>query len=253
MAIKAIVVDLDRTLLHTDKSISPYTAEVFKKCKQKGITLMVATARPYRTMTQFCDIIDFDAISVTNGARIICGGYRKEYGLCPESADRILTALKRYPDFRVTLETGEEAYSNKPIEDYGTIISDDLACVARAEGTVKILVSLDAPEVLDAVKKELTDDLYYTVANGHLIQIMNKSATKWNGVKEMLEVCNLSAEEAAYFGDDHDDIEPLRMCGVGIAVANAINEAKAAADHVTESNDNDGVARFIEQMILADT
>ena len=47
MAIKAIVVDLDRTLLHTDKTISPYTAEVFKKCKQKGILLMVATARRF--------------------------------------------------------------------------------------------------------------------------------------------------------------------------------------------------------------
>ena len=56
---KAIIVDLDRTLLHTDKTISRYTAEVFGRCKEKGIKLMVATARPYRTMTQFCDIIDF--------------------------------------------------------------------------------------------------------------------------------------------------------------------------------------------------
>ena len=155
MAIKAIVVDLDRTLLHTDKTISPYTEEVFKKCKQKGIALMVATARPYRTMTQFCEIIDFDAISATNGARIICGDYRKECGLCPESADRILTALKSYPDYRVTLETGEEAYSNKPIEDYFSVISDDLAAVAKAEGAVKILISIDSPETLETVKNML--------------------------------------------------------------------------------------------------
>lgn len=91
---KAIIVDLDRTLLHTDKTISPCTAEVFGRCKKKGITLMVATARPYRTMRQFCEIIDFDAISVSNGARVICGDYRKEYGLCPASAERVLTALK---------------------------------------------------------------------------------------------------------------------------------------------------------------
>ena len=250
MAIKAIVVDLDRTLLHTDKTISPYTAEVFKKCKQKGILLMVATARPLRTMLQYCEIIDFDAISATNGARIICGGYRKEYGLCPESADRILTALKNYPDFRVTLETGEEAYSNKPIEDYFSVISDDLAAVARAEGAIKILISLDTPDVLETVKKMLTDDLYYTVANGHLIQIMSKSATKWSGVKAMLDVSNISATETAYFGDDHDDVEPIRMCGVGVAVSNAIDKVKAVADHIAESNDDDGVAKFIDRYIL---
>ena len=250
MAIKAIVVDLDRTLLHTDKTISPYTAEVFKKCKQKGIALMVATARPYRTMMQFCEIIDFDAISATNGARIICGDYRKEYGLCPASAERVLTALKSYPDYRVTLETGEEAYSNKPIEDYFTVISDDLAAVARSEGAIKILISLDTPDILETVKKMLTDDLYYTVANGHLIQIMSRSVTKWNGVKDMLDISNISASETAYFGDDYDDIEPIRMCGVGVAVSNAIDEVKAVADHIAESNDDDGVAKFIEGMIF---
>lgn len=250
MAIKAIVVDLDRTLLHTDKSISPYTAEVFKKCKQKGITLMVATARPYRTMTQFCEVIDFDAISATNGASVICEGYRKQRRLSLEGAERILNALKNYPDFRVTLETGEEAYSNMPIEDYYSVISDDLAAVARTEGAVKILVGLDTPETLEIVKEMLTDDLYYTVANGHLMQIMNKSVTKWNGVKAMLEICGCSAEETVYFGDDYDDVEPIKMCGVGVAVSNAIDEVKAVADHIAESNDDDGVAKFIERYIL---
>lgn len=250
MAIKAIVVDLDRTLLHTDKTISPHTAEVFKKCKQKGILLMVATARPLRTMLQYCEIIDFDAISATNGARIICGDYRKECALCPESVDRILTALKHYPNFRVTLETGEEAYSNKPIEDYDSVISNDLAAVARAEGAIKILIALDTPDVLETVKNMLSDDLYYTVANGRLIQIMSKSVTKWNGVKAMLDISNISAEETAYFGDDFDDIEPIRMCGVGVAVSNAIDEVKAVADHIAESNDEDGVAKFIEGMIF---
>ena len=96
----------------------------------------------------------------------------------------------------------------------------------------------------------LTDDLYYTVANGHLIQIMSKSATKWSGVKAMLDISNISATETAYFGDDHDDVEPIRMCGIGVAVSNAIDEVKAVADHIAESNDDDGVAKFIEGMIL---
>jgi hydroxymethylpyrimidine pyrophosphatase-like HAD family hydrolase len=211
---------------------------------------MVATARPLRTMLQYCEIIDFDAISATNGARIVCGDYRKECGLCPESADRLLNALKRYPDFRVTLETGEEAYSNMPIEDYYSVISNDLAAVARTEGAVKILVGLDTPETLELVKEMLTDDLYYTVANGHLMQIMNKSVTKWNGVKAMLEICGCSAEETVYFGDDYDDVEPIKMCGVGVAVSNAIDEVKAVADYIAESNDEDGVARFIERAIF---
>jgi hydroxymethylpyrimidine pyrophosphatase-like HAD family hydrolase len=211
---------------------------------------MVATARPLRTMLQYCEIIDFDAISAANGARIVCGDYRKECGISPESAERLLNELKSYPEFRVTLETGKEAYSNKPIEDYFSVISDDLAAIAISEGAVKLLVGLDTPETLEIIKEMLTDDLYYTVANGHLMQIMDKSVTKWNGVKAMLDICNLSAEEAMYFGDDFDDIEPIKMCGSGVAVSNAIDEVKAVADHIAESNDDDGVAKFIESVIL---
>lgn len=250
MNVKTIIVDLDSTLLHTDKTISPYTSEVFKRCKQKGIALMVATARPLRTMQQYCEIIDFDAMVVSNGARVICGNRRTEYGICTESAEKLLRALKRHPDLRITLETGDCAYSNVPIEDYETVICEDLVGVAKAEGVLKILVHLDSEETLALVKRELTEDLYHSIAGGYLMQIMSKSATKWNGIKAMLDICNLSAAETAYFGDDYDDIEPIKMCGTGIVVSNAIDEAKAAADYIAESNDADGVARFIEQMIL---
>ena len=109
---------------------------------------------------------------------------------------------------------------------------------------------LDSKDTLAVVDKALTEDMYYTVAHGYLLQIMNKAATKWNGIKAMLEISNSTPEETAYFGDDHDDIDPLKLCGMGVAVSNAIEEVKAIADYIAESNDADGVAKFIEQMLL---
>lgn len=248
--VKTIVVDLDRTLLHADKTLSLYTATVLKECKKNSIRIMVATARPLRTTTPYCQMIDFDAMVVSNGARVIHGNHRTEYGICQKSAERILNTLTRYSSLRITLETGDCAYSNKPIADYETILSNDLVGIAKAEGAIKILVHLDNQDTLALVQKELTEDLYYTIANGYLMQIMNKSATKWNGIQAMLDICNCSPNETAYFGDDYDDIEPIKMCGIGIAVSNGIDEVKAVADYVAESNDADGVARFIDQMIL---
>ena len=248
--IKTIVVDLDRTLLHTDKTLSAHTVEVLKACKETGRKIMVATARPLRTAKQYCEMIDADAMVVTNGARVICGKQQTEYGICQKSAVQLLNALNHHPSLLITLETGDIAYSNKPIADYETIISDDLVSIAEAEGVLKILVRLDDEETLAFVKESLTEDLYYTIANGHLIQIMDKAATKWNGIKAMLEISGCTPEETAYFGDDHDDIEPIKMCGMGVAVSNAIEEVKAVADYIAESNDADGVAKFIEQMLL---
>ena len=248
--IKTVIVDLDRTLLHTDKTISSYTIEILKECKEKEIGIMVATARPLRAIKEYCEMIDFDAMVVSNGARILWKNQRIEYGIGQESATKLLKFLKKYPTFRVTLETGDCAYSNKPIADYETTISDDLVTIAKEEGVLKILVHIDDEETLSIVKNELTEDLYYTVAHGYLMQIMSKSATKWNGIQSMLNVCECSSDEVAYFGDDYDDIEPIQMCGMGVAVANGIDEVKAVADYVTESNDADGVARFIQQKIL---
>ena len=71
MNIKTIIVDLDRTLLHTDKTISSYTAKVLKECKKNAIRIMVATARPLRAIKQYLSrecssaIESFDAVSGT--------------------------------------------------------------------------------------------------------------------------------------------------------------------------------------------
>ncbi len=250
MKIDAIITDLDRTLLHTDKTISPYTAAVLRKCQNIGIKVMAATARPLRTAEPYCEIVDFDAMAVSNGARVICGNHRTEYSICQNSAVRILRYLSHCHGFPITAETGDCAYSNKPIEDYETIICDDLADIAEREGVLKILVSLDDAETLRVVENGLTEDVYYTISNGRLIQIMSKSAAKWNGVREMLDMSGCSQENTVYFGDDYDDIEPIRMCGMGIAVSNAIDEVKSAADYVGESNDEDGVAKFLERVVF---
>lgn len=80
---------------------------------------------------------------------------------------------------------------------------------------------------------------------------MDRSATKWKGIQAMLNSSNCLPEETAYFGDDHDDLDPIQKCGMGIAVSNAIDEVKAAADFIAESNDSDGVAKFIQHRLLS--
>lgn len=248
--VKAIVVDLDKTLLHTNKTISAYTVEVLRQCKKHNIKIMIATARPLRNTILYYEAIPFDAMTVSNGSRIIYDNQKTEYGIPHQSANKLLDTLGRYSNLRITLETGDHAYSNKPIQDYETTLSNDLKSIAQKEGVLKILVHIDDDKTLSIVEKSLTKDLYYTIANGHLIQIMNKSATKWNGVKVMLDAANCTAEETIYFGDDYDDIEAIKMCGIGVAVFNGVTEVKNTADYITESNDADGVAKFIDEEIL---
>ena len=112
----------------------------------------------------------------------------------------------------------------------------------------KILVSHPS-RPLDELMIPLPEDIYAAVANQKLIQFMDKNATKWLGVQTMLAAYEIAPSEAVYFGDDNDDLEPIRRCGWGVAVENALDVVKAAADDVTASNDADGVARFLEAQV----
>jgi len=249
--IKAIIVDLDRTLLRSDKTISPYTIDILRRCQSAGLKVMAATARPQRAVGEFADAVQFDALTVSNGARILCNDPIQQ-SIARETADRLLKILASYPHLRVTVETGDQAYSNLPIGEYDTILSDDLTIPAAEEGVVKILIHIDREDTLPLITDILSDDLYMTVAHDTLIQIMDKKATKMNGIEVMLRRFGISIDNAVYFGDDEDDIQPLTRCGIGVAMANGIDAAKDAADAIAESNDEDGVAVWLEKNLLRD-
>ena len=242
---KAVIVDLDKTLLRSDKTISEKTQRVMEKCRQKGMKLLVATARPQRTMKVFLEQISVDAATVSNGARVLCGDEKAECSMEWDDVKEILRRLAGYPHLRITLETGDLAYSNLPIDGYETILVKDLFEVAKAEGALKLLVHMDDFSTWEIVKGIVPENVNMTIAHGTLIQFQHKRATKWNGVKTMLDYVGCTPEEAIYFGDDHDDIESIRMCGMGIAMANGAEEVKMAADDIARSNDEDGVACYL--------
>ncbi len=247
---KAIITDLDRTLLHTDKSISAYTAKIFARCKRQGILVCAATARPIRDMALLVDHITFDAVTATNGAVITLPDRKIEIGIPKESGEEILSKLLCYPDIFLSIETDRGLYSNRDIPQWQPVVYDRFPTLPKDVLLYKILVSSSQSALYAHITSALTKEVYHTIANGELIQIMHKDATKWNGILRMLNAFGIDPADAVYFGDDNDDIEALQKCGKGIAVANAIPAVFAVADEVTADNDSDGVAKWLESHLL---
>lgn len=247
---KAIITDLDRTLLHNDKSVSDYTVNVLKKCHNHGILIMAASARPLRDIMIFHDLIGFDAITATNGAVVSLPKTIKEFGISCDSGEKILSAIQHYPDVFLSIETSKGLYSNRDIPVWKPVVWDMFPTLPENIILYKILASSQQKSLYDGIDAILTSDVYHTIANNELIQIMSHEATKWNGIKHMLSYFDISPGDAVYFGDDNDDIEPLKNCGFGVAVSNAIPSVLDQADRIIDSNDMDGVAKFIEENIL---
>ena len=78
---------------------------------------------------------------------------------------------------------------------------------------------------------------------------LNKNAGKVHAIKSLANYLNIELSNIIAFGDDLNDVEMLKQCGYGIAVSNAIEEVLNIADYITDNNDEDGVAKFIENAL----
>ena len=162
---KAIITDLDRTLLHTDKSVSEHTIAVLKKCHDHGILIMAASARPLRDILIYNDLIGFDAITATNGAVISLHQKLLEIGISCESGEKILSAILQYPDVFLSIETSKGLYSNRDIPVWEPVIWDKFPTLPEDIILYKILASSQQKPLYEGIETTLTDDVYHTIAN----------------------------------------------------------------------------------------
>ncbi|MCL2023714.1 MAG: HAD-IIB family hydrolase [Oscillospiraceae bacterium] len=251
MSIKMIVTDLDRTLLRTDKTISDKTAAVLNRCRKQGVKIVFATARPKNRIDIFSFINIASALISDNGAVVYMDNkITDSFGIPAAIAKPFVRKLvAAVPNERTSIEYPHLKIANfDKSEVWFADIVNDIDHPLDIDAT-KIVVNAGV-EIYNKVFELLHEDIYAQLCEERLILIMHRTATKWNAIQTVAAHFNISANEISAFGDDYNDVEMLRECGIGVAVANAIDEAKAAADYLCDTNDNDGVAKWLEENVL---
>ena len=269
--IKMIVTDLDNTLLRTDKTISDYTAGILNKCRQNSIKIAFATARPKRAVLHLFEKIPVDFFIIHNGAVIYSDGRQVFHsGIASDVTKNILNSINLdFPEASLSVEIDDVFYANFEVSSAWNgaeaIYMDffDLHKISEClpdKPAEKIImgtssVNMSSAKDIQFFDKYLPDDLYMelTCTDNNilkLIMIMNRKAKKSLAVKFLAEHYGYDISEIVAFGDDYNDIEMIKECGIGVAVSNAIDEAKAVADYICGSNDDDGVAKWIDGNLL---
>ncbi|GHU36949.1 haloacid dehalogenase [Clostridia bacterium] len=253
--IKLIVTDLDNTLLRRDKSVSEYTANVFKRCRERGILIAFATARFYRTIEEWLIPhigIEPDIIISLNGAFAYKGQDTLYKATVSPETGNVLVAELKQSGGSVTIGTDSGfRYCERKIEsthasfsvlyDGQTLIDEEFHYVD---------VRGIAFSHIEQIAKQFPELRYQTYSDVDLVTFLRGNAEKHLALSAVLKSQNISAKEAVAFGDDLNDIEILRECGIGVAVANALNEVKVFAKYTCGDCDEDGVARWIEENML---
>lgn len=253
MKIRMVVTDLDSTLLRSDKSVSTYTEQVVEKLRARGILFALATARPVRAVRAVLPALPYDAALFHNGAVIYDGaacvgkiGIENPQAL----AARILGDR---PGCCIGIEAEDALYENFDASIIWPGIqytyTEDFAELAGKTAD-KLLIKAGSLEEAEAYRAYLPENLYIQLSENTVAMVMNKDATKLNGIRRLAARYGIGMEEIAAFGDDYNDMEMLRACGCGVAVGNALPQVKAEADEICADNDADGVARWLEERLL---
>ena len=246
-----ILSDLDGTLFRNDKSISDYTKQVIAQVQEKGILFGVSTARALMNAVKFLDGIHPD-ILITNGGGLAYHEGKKIYA-CEFSVAEARTlinaafaALGNDAVISVDNENGLYSNSKEELGDKFWIFND---FSDFSEPAMKICVqSLDknaVEKIASSIGSEKVDFLPFSDIPWY--KLSKKDATKEKAIEALCAHLHIPSTTIAAFGDDFNDIGMLKLCGKGIAMQNAIPEVKQIADDICGTNQNDGVARWIEK------
>ena len=243
----AIILDLDGTLLRSDKNVSERILKVLEQCKNAGILIIVATARFWFKAEKYLEMIKPDYAILADGTQI----YQSEemiYGFAmnEQAVSGVIQALKK----------------QAPIGEFVASVGKELLCSVSGisekwrksyefeeelqQPVFKIAATLESAEVAEKLAEAYGCRLY-SYRDEKLYGFTVKEAGKYQAVKNLGEFLGIDLQDMVAFGDDENDYEILKHCGIGVAVANAIPQILKVADEVTGSNDEDGVATYLER------
>lgn len=263
MKAKAVVFDMDDTLLRDDRSISPYTQEVLHRAAKAGVHVIPASGRAQSSMMPFVDMLGCaSAYIACNGAEIWSPDHQllhqkaltvEEARECAVfAAENDCHAQVYYGDKFYYSHNGEYARAyEKSSMMKGEYVGDLLAFIDRP--LCKFLMT-DTPEriaeLYEMAKERFAGRAAITCSKTYFLEINPLRASKGIALAEAGRILGFDASEAVAFGDGLNDLSMLQAAGVGVAMANAWPQVKEIIPVHCLSNMEDGVARFIEENIL---
>lgn len=272
---RMICTDLDGTLLTNAKEILPGTRQAIVDAVKQGVIFFVSTGRPYNALPkELLDMEETRYFLVSNGASI----FDKSTG---ERLRQVcMTKEQVYETLRVFRESGESAWIEVTVNGRAHVEREQYAHAKdfvpdghqtdyllstripvdsleefvkeHEQGIEKVCIFFREPGTKERLWHAFDgiDRIFVTSAMWYNIEISDVDAQKGNMIRWFAGNLGVELEDIIAFGDGHNDIQMLSMAGLGVAMENALEEVKAAADYITGTNEAEGVADAIRKFVL---
>lgn len=269
MTIKLIAIDLDGTLLTSEKTVSDENKKALQAAHEAGIKIVLCTGRPTPGVTDYLEELgletDDDYAITYNGAMVQNVGTQEimvDYRM--NHADYLLLekeAAKAGTHFHAIHDTALFT-PNKNISPY-TVRESFLSKVPlfyrtpeeMGEPSYNKMMMIDFEPILEKAISRLPKELWdkYTILRSEpfFLEFLNKNASKGKAVKALAEHLSIPQKSIMAIGDNENDLDMITFAGIGVAMGNAVDKVKDEADVITRTNDENGVAHVIYTHALA--
>ena len=263
--IQLLAVDLDGTLLTSAKRISPATAEALRAAREAGVHVVLASARPPRSVMPFYERLGLDTPMINyNGALVYDPHARRVLMHLPiplKTAREIVRLARRlHREVLVSAEILDRWYTDRLDKRYVTETGrlfkpDRIAPISEwlVEAVTKLLL-LAPPAPLARLQAAIAEAFPHEVSmvqtEEHLLQVMHATVSKAQALRCIAGELAVTRQHVMAIGDNANDVGMLQWAAIGVAVGNATPEVKAVAKVITEANDEDGVAKVVRRYIL---
>jgi Cof subfamily protein (haloacid dehalogenase superfamily) len=265
--IQLLALDLDGTLLNSKKEITHATVAVVRAAhEQAAVRVVLATARPPRSVMPFYRQLNLDTPIINyNGALIYDPTVSQVlmHRPLPLKTARTIAMLARgiYSDVLVSGEILDNWYTDRVDGQYltDTALAPNPNAIAPLEqwmtqAVTKLMLlgpSDKLTEIANAIRQDYLHQVSMVQTEDHILQIMHSTVSKAQALRVVAAEMGVAREHVMAIGDNANDVGMLTWAGTSVAMANSVMEALAAADSVTDTNDNDGVAKAIMQYLLS--
>jgi Cof subfamily protein (haloacid dehalogenase superfamily) len=262
--LKAVVIDIEGTLLKSDHTVSDATIKTIQQLKEKNILVVLVSARPVHGISRISKIVGLETAPTIG----LNGGYIAQNNQviykCNKPASTVIalhTAVEQYP--LTTLYYQDELWSaekesqysinEQKITDVPVTIQPIAEIVLQWErgntGPNKIMMIGDEStiqQVESTLQPQFANQLNMAKSRPIYLEAMPLNVSKAKALEKVIQQYHIESEEIITIGDNFNDIEMIAMAGTGIAMGNASDTVKAVAKYVTDTNNNDGVAKAIQ-------
>jgi Cof subfamily protein (haloacid dehalogenase superfamily) len=268
--IDLIAIDMDGTLLDSAHTLSPRVKAAIAAARARGVRIVLATGRPFCGIEEYLEQLGLDSedeYCITfNGAVIQNATGTKSVAETTLGYDDFIYCEKVARDLGVHFHVLYERSMMTPNADISSHTVRD-AYISRTpllyrsveqvdpSWRFRKFMMVDHAAILDKAIAHLPPELMqrYTVVKSaaDFLEILNPEAGKGRALATLAAHLGVPAERIMAIGDQENDLVMLEFAGVAVAMGNAIDAVKALADHVTSSNNEDGVALAIERYVLS--